>query len=260
MKNSIVIFLLAVVTGYTQAQEFVLNNNFENSGIADLSEWQITCGADTVRNAPTGGNDWCIKVFGGNTQGCFPGMAFQKIPTIVNGQQLILSGWAYAEVSQFVGIYFGTINNNTISIQTGDTTSANSWKFLMNEFTANIAAGDTAIVVLDGGLVGGPLQGYGYFDLISLEQVTGIVTNKEVASIKLFPNPFNSETTLYSSVPLQNATIHVVNNLGETVKKEVSFSGNSFQLNSENFTGGMYYVKVIQDNKVVAVTKLLNLK
>ena len=103
-------FILTVVRGQ------VLNGSFENGSNSDLSNWKWTCLAQSYNNAPTGGGNWCIKVWGGNTQGCFPGYAYQKLPTITNGQTFILSGWAYAQTAPPIGLYFGKINNGTIEI------------------------------------------------------------------------------------------------------------------------------------------------
>jgi len=122
MKN--LFYSLLVIFGSITCQGQIINGNFENNSNSDLSGWDWTCNASSFNDAPEGGDNWCIQVNGGNTQGCFPGYSYQRIPTITNGQTFVLSAWAYAQASPPVGIYFGKINNGTISLQAGDTTSS----------------------------------------------------------------------------------------------------------------------------------------
>src|SRR5680860_1098112 len=119
--RKLIIILLLVVSNLSFGQN-LLNGSFENGSGADISSWEWTCDAQPSNTAPVGGGNWCIKVEGGNSQGCFPGYAFQKLPTITNGQTFILSGWAIAELSNaqttsLVGIYFGKISNGNLTTQ-----------------------------------------------------------------------------------------------------------------------------------------------
>lgn len=244
---------LTIITAKGQ----ILNGSFENGSNPDLSNWKWTCDAISFNNAPTGGGNSCIKVNSGNTQGDFPCYAYQKIPTITNGQTFILSGMAFAQTSPTIGLYFGKINSGIITLQAGNTINSTSWTPLTVQSSFSLSTGDTALVVLYGGLVGGPLQGYGYFDLIKLEQVTGINSLEQKQSIKIFPNPFNNQTTLQTDNLLDNANLTVYNYSGQVVKQIKNISEQTVVLTRENFVSGLYFVRLTQDSKVISVNKLV---
>ena len=173
MRFPLFIFSIPLIFNTINGQ--ILNGDFEDGLNSDLSNWEWSCFAEPDSSTPPGGEDWSIKVWGGNTQGCFPGHAYQTIPSITNGQTFQLTGWAFAQASHPVGLYLGKINSGDITLIAGDTTSSTSWTQLGIQSTFLLELGDTAIVLLSGGLAGGPIQGYGYFDLINLQQVTGII-------------------------------------------------------------------------------------
>ena len=247
--------LFAWLTGASYAQ--VLNGGFENGIGGDLSSWEWTCAAQPFNNAPPGGGNWCIQVFGGNLQGCFPGYAYQKIPSITNGQSFVLSGWAYAQTSPPVGIFFGKTNNGAITIQAGDTTSSASWTQLSVQSGFTLSAGDTAVVVLYGGIATGPVQGYGYFDLINLQLVTGINPIEQNQFMHIFPSPFSTEATFETSKEFKDATLTVTNAAGQTVKEIRHLSGKSLTLRRDHLPVGLYLIRLLQEGKLIAAEKIL---
>jgi hypothetical protein len=251
------LFILTVSLNIITAKGQILNDSFENGSTPDLSNWKWACGASSFNNAPTGGGNWCVKVNSGNTQGGFPCYAYQKIPTITNGQTFILSGWAFAQTSPTIGLYFGKINNGIITLQVGNTTNSTSWTQLTVQSSFSLSTGDTALVVLYGGLVGGPLQGYGYFDLIKLQQVTGINSLEQKQSTKIFPNPFNNQTILQTDNLLYNATLTVYNYSGQTVKQIKNINSQTVVLSRDNLISGLYFVRLTQGSKVISVDKLV---
>jgi hypothetical protein len=250
----ILLFLSSFLSFASSSQ--VLNGSFENDSVPDLSFWKWTCGAESLNNAPSGGGSWCIKVWGGNPQSCFPGYAYQKIPAITNGQTFILSGWAFAQ-SVPVGIYFGKINNGLISLYADDTTSSKTWKHLSIQSSFTLSTGDTAVVVLHGGLVGGPAQCYGYFDLINLQQGLGISSEEQKQSIRISPNPFRAQTIIHTDILLNNATLTIDNCLGQRVNEIKNISGNSITLYRDNLPCGMYFLRLSEDNKTIATGKIV---
>jgi len=247
------LFLLVSCASFSQ----VSNGNFENGSVPDLSYWEWTCGAQSFNSAPAGGGNWCLQVSGGNTQGCFPGYSYQKIPSITNGQTFILSGWVFAQTSPRVGIYFGKISNGIITIQAGNTTSSTSWIQLSVQSSFTLSTADTAVVILYGGLRGGPAQGYGYFDLINLQQVTGIYSMEQKQSLKVFPNPFSLQTILQTENIFKDATIIVYNSYGRIIKQVNNISGQTFTLRRDNLPSGLYFLHMTQDDKTFMTTKII---
>ena len=134
MINKIVFIFSALLT-YTTVNGQISNGNFEDGLNSDLSNWEWSCFAEPDSSTPPGGGNWSIKVWGGNTQGCFPGHAYQTIPSITNGQTIQLTGWAFAQAFPPVGLYLGKINSGVITIIAGDTTSSTTWTQNFSQIT-----------------------------------------------------------------------------------------------------------------------------
>jgi len=252
-----IFFILTVSLAYTTVSGQIINGDFENDSNPNLSNWQWTCFAEPDSSTPPGGGSWSIKVWGGNTQGCFPGYSYQKIPDITNGQTFQLTGWAFAQTAPPVGLYLGKINSGVITLQSGDNTSSTTWTQLGLQETFSLSIGDTAIVVLHGGLAGGPIQGYGYFDLINLQQVTGINSLDEKQSLQLFPNPFKNQTTLIADKNVRDASLTICNTVGQIVKQMVNINGQTIILDRDNLSRGLYFIYLSENNKIIAKTKFI---
>jgi len=252
-------FICVLLSFFVALSSFsqVINGSFEDGSTSDLSQWEWTCGAQPYHDAPAGGGNWCIKVSGGNTQGCIPGYAFQRILSATNGQSFVLSGWAYTQSSPLVGIYFGKINNGAITILAGDTTSSALWASLSVQSVFTLSAGDTAAVVLYGGLTGGPVQGYGYFDLISLRQVNGIYFLEQKQSLNVFPDPFSVQTIIQTKNILRDASLFIYNSYGQISEQLNHISGQTITLQRGNLPCGIYYIRLVQDDKTSAVSKII---
>jgi len=254
MRFPLFIFSIPLIFNTINGQ--ILNGDFEDGLNSELSNWEWSCFAEPDSSTPPGGEDWSIKVWGGNTQGCFPGHAYQTIPSITNGQTFQLTGWAFAQASHPVGLYLGKINSGDITLIAGDTTSSTSWTQLGIQSTFLLELGDTAIVLLSGGLAGGPIQGYGYFDLINLQQVTGINFIDQNQSLKLYPNPFNNQTTIQIDQSVHNASITISNTLGQVVQRIGNINNQKIILDRGNLNRGLYVMCLSENNKVIAKTKL----
>lgn len=72
----------------------------------------------------------------------------------------------------------------------------------------------------------------------------------------LYPNPFNLQTTLQTTLQLKNATLKLNNTLGQTVSQIENINGQTFTLARNNLPGGLYYLQLLQDNKLIASKKL----
>jgi hypothetical protein len=99
------------------------------------------------------------------------------------------------------------------------------------------------------------LMGYWGWHLI-----TGTGINPElspVSEFKIYPNPFSSQTTLQTDNLLQNATFTVDNFFGQTVKQIKNISGHTVTLSRDNLPSGLYFVRLTEGNKIIAVSKLV---
>ena len=66
-------FLFTVLLTYSTVSGQIVNGDFEDGLNPDLSNWEWSCFAEPDSSTPPGGGYWSMKVWGGNTQGCFPG-------------------------------------------------------------------------------------------------------------------------------------------------------------------------------------------
>ena len=79
--------------------------------------------------------------------------------------------------------------------------------------------------------------------------------------IRVYPNPTSDNTTFdFYLNKVSSITIDVYNLTGENVfsfsKQNVSAGYNYFDLQVNNFTNGIYFIKLTQNNTLVDVTKL----
>lgn len=76
-------------------------------------------------------------------------------------------------------------------------------------------------------------------------------------SIKLFPNPFSTETTLQINKFLINSTLTIENCFGQNLKQIKNISGQSITLHRDNLPVGLYFIRLTEEGKVIATKKLL---
>ena len=75
--------------------------------------------------------------------------------------------------------------------------------------------------------------------------------------IKVFPNPFTLQTTFLFSSELKNAELKVYDVIGHEIKEVKSIFGKQITVNRNNLADGIYFYKLIQDNKIIATGKLI---
>lgn len=63
--------------------------------------------------------------------------------------------------------------------------------------------------------------------------------------------------TLQSSDQLNNATLTLYNNYGQTVKKINNISEHTFSIYRDHLKSGLYLIKLTEENKIIATKKLL---
>ena len=86
---------------------------------------------------------------------------------------------------------------------------------------------------------------------------TGITEIGNSNEYLLFPNPFSEQTTLQSDRHLKNVTLTLYNYTGQIVKQLNSISGQTITLYRDKLPSGLYFVRVSEDNKIIATKKLI---
>ncbi|MFM7216577.1 MAG: T9SS type A sorting domain-containing protein, partial [Bacteroidota bacterium] len=84
-----------------------------------------------------------------------------------------------------------------------------------------------------------------------------IVEVSNSQNISLYPNPFSTETTLWTDKRLNNATLIVDNIFGQTVAQIININGQTVTLHRDNLPNGLYFVRLTQNNKIIATNKLV---
>ena len=80
-----------------------------------------------------------------------------------------------------------------------------------------------------------------------------IKTNKVVIS----QNPFSNETTLTFKTVLNKVNLIIYNSAGQVVKQIKNISGQSYILNRENLETGIYFLRVSENNDIIATEKFI---
>ncbi len=164
--------LALMITGAVHAQ--LINGSFEVDGSPSLTGWEWTCSDPGYANngAPTSGS-WSATKEPGNAKGCFPSLLFQRLPDALDGDLLTVSGWVRCpdgdEPCLGGSLGLGSINAGTFTSDDAVWSQTPQWTYLSITDTVELSAGDTAVVILNGGFIGGPIApAPSYFDGISL--------------------------------------------------------------------------------------------
>lgn len=86
---------------------------------------------------------------------------------------------------------------------------------------------------------------------------SGINEKSKENHISVFPNPLSRQSTLRTEMYLKNAKLIIYNSLGQQIKQLYNINGNTFTLQRDNLSVGLYYLRLIQDNQIIATGKLI---
>jgi hypothetical protein len=91
---------------------------------------------------------------------------------------------------------------------------------------------------------------------------SGVLTsshNIKSEKLKLIssPNPFNTQTIVYTQEPLQNATLSMYNLFGQKVKEISHLVGQSITIFRDNLPAGLYSIQVTEKNEVMEMKVLI---
>lgn len=72
-----------------------------------------------------------------------------------------------------------------------------------------------------------------------------------------FPNPFSVLTTLQTDIFLTDATLKIYNSSGQQVKQINDISGKIITIHRDNLSSGLYFLKLMQGNKILITNKFV---
>lgn len=76
-------------------------------------------------------------------------------------------------------------------------------------------------------------------------------------SISIYPNPFSSQTTLQASDYFHDVTLKVYSYYGQLVKQVDNIYGESIIMQRDSLAKGIYFVQLIQSNKLITTVKIV---
>jgi hypothetical protein len=79
--------------------------------------------------------------------------------------------------------------------------------------------------------------------------------NQSIA-VSVYPNPILTQATFTISSDLQKASFKVYDMNGEEVK-QITFSGKQVILERENLKAGVYFYRIVSQEKTIATGKLI---
>ncbi|MCF8296448.1 MAG: T9SS type A sorting domain-containing protein [Saprospiraceae bacterium] len=94
--------------------------------------------------------------------------------------------------------------------------------------------------------------------IAKLSSTTGIEDEKYFEyKINIFPNPFSYSITIQTNNHFKDASLNVYNINGQNVKQINNVSGNTITLNRDNLPNGIYFVRLIENNKVIVSERIV---
>jgi agmatine deiminase len=76
-------------------------------------------------------------------------------------------------------------------------------------------------------------------------------------SLDVYPNPFSTYTIFKTGTSLNHATLIVENAFGLVVSRIDNINGHTYSFNRGNLLPGFYFARLIQDNKILSIKKLI---
>ena len=88
---------------------------------------------------------------------------------------------------------------------------------------------------------------------------TGLGVNENLSKnvVSVFPNPFNASTTIHVTGNHKNAALTIYNVSGQTIKQVKDLSGQSVSISRDDLPSGLYFIQLTEEDKVIAVEKLI---
>ncbi len=248
MKAPLLFLISFLLAANLPAQ--VINGSFEQNNQPSLEGWDDVCNFGTSEmDAAPGSGQYCLKMLPGQTQGCFPGYFYQVLPDVTDGQIVQISGWAKTlAASPTVGIYLGKVQfSGTVFLMEGDTTSSLEWTSLSVQDTFSLEEGESAAVVINSGLVGGPIgpSHASFFDGITINVVND-VEEQPLPQPKVFPNPVTGPVLYLQDFPAIREVV-VYDAVGRMV---TAFSTITNEIPVANCPPGWYVLQIQTDRGV----------
>ncbi|MBX7241546.1 MAG: T9SS type A sorting domain-containing protein [Bacteroidia bacterium] len=81
--------------------------------------------------------------------------------------------------------------------------------------------------------------------------------NTSRSGFSVYPNPVIPFATIQTKDNLKNATLTICNSNGQTVKQIHNLSGQTFSVSRDNLPGGVYFIRITDENTFIGEEKLI---
>ncbi len=75
--------------------------------------------------------------------------------------------------------------------------------------------------------------------------------------LQVYPNPFSAQTTIETSIEMKDASLRLSNCYGQVVREIKGINGHAFVLNRLDLSSGLYFIQLVQAEKIIATKKLI---
>ncbi|MGV3636543.1 MAG: T9SS type A sorting domain-containing protein [Flavobacteriales bacterium] len=182
MRSTTTLLLGLCASTLTHAQ--LINGSFEQDGQFTDTGWTGTCAQPGAgEDGAPGAGMWHATVMPGNFQGCYPAYLYQPIPGAMDGQLYLLGGWIRCSTEEpCLGGYLGIGRWDGSAVEVDDLSGGQGtdWTYVEIVDTAEVDAGEQAVVVLTAGSIGGPISPTPtHFDGIQLDLAMAVNAAEE---------------------------------------------------------------------------------
>ncbi len=163
----------------------------------------------------------------------------------------------------YTGVYQNNIDSNPLfvapSLGSGIFFNGVTANWSLQSSSPCIDAGDPAGTYPATDLAGNPRVVGSQIDIGAYEYqgTTGIANNDLKNNISIFPNPFNSFTTIQFQTQVDFIGLYIYNIYGQKIKTINNLSGNKVEIFRDNLPNGIYFIRLLQHDKVIVTGKII---
>ena len=95
------------------------------------------------------------------------------------------------------------------------------------------------------------------FARLGNSSITSVEHNESLGNITVYPNPFSSSSTIRLNDPVTSAEVTIYDLYGQKIRTIKNISGQEINIGRENLPGGVYFINVMENDKIIATNKLV---
>lgn len=115
----------------------------------------------------------------------------------------------------------------------------------------------SADVTKDLDLINRPINNSYDIGCYEYAKVNKFLTQKAEFDFKIYPNPTSSDITIQTYFQLNNAKLELTDFLGQTLVQINNIQEKTFHINCNNLSNGLYFIKLFENNKIIAIKKII---